>query len=381
VTPAAHHVVGLPRRVLLTADVVGGVWTFAVELARELTARGVHVWLAALGGEPSAAQARDVEGLDDLTLVAQAGRLEWMPECHDDVARAGRWLEALVARVEPDVVHFNEFAHVARGWTVPTVLTAHSCVSTWWEAVRREPLPAAWDDYRAMVRAAVRAASVVTAPTRAMLDAVLDHHGLPGRAVAVPNGRRPATALDAPREPFALAAGRLWDEAKGIDLLEAAAPRCLWPICVAGDRQSPSGEAIPMPHLDWLGRLDAATLDGWMARAGLYVWPARYEPFGYSVLEAARGGCALVLSDIPTLRELWHEAACFVRPDDPVALADAVNQVAADEGLRRRLASSARRRATFFTARRTASAYLRVYELARAAAARAGATSPRQQTR
>ena len=39
---------------------------------------------------------------------------------------------------------------------------------------------------------------------------------------------------------------------------------------------------------------------------------ALYEPFGLAVLEAAQAGCALVLSDIPTFRELWDGAALFV---------------------------------------------------------------------
>ena len=42
-----------------------------------------------------------------------------------------------------------------------------------------------------------------------------------------------------------------------------------------------------------------------MARASIYALPARYEPFGLSILEAALSGAALVLGDIPSLREVW----------------------------------------------------------------------------
>ena len=41
--------------------------------------------------------------------------------------------------------------------------------------------------------------------------------------------------------------------------------------------------------------------------------PARYEPFGLSILEAALSGCALVLGDLPSLRELWDRRG-DVRP-------------------------------------------------------------------
>ena len=54
----------------------------------------------------------------------------------------------------------------------------------------------------------------------------------------------------------------------------------------------------------------------WMARAAIYALPARYEPFGLTALEAGLSGCALVLGDIPSLREVWGETACFVPPDD-----------------------------------------------------------------
>ena len=43
-----------PRCVLMTADAVGGVWTYALDLARGLSAQGVQVSLALLGPEPGA---------------------------------------------------------------------------------------------------------------------------------------------------------------------------------------------------------------------------------------------------------------------------------------------------------------------------------------
>ncbi len=45
--------------------------------------------------------------------------------------------------------------------------------------------------------------------------------------------------------------------------------------------------------------------------------PARYEPFGLSVLEAALSGCALVLGDIPSLRESGATRPCSSRRATP----------------------------------------------------------------
>ena len=81
------------------------------------------------------------------------------------------------------------------------------------------------------------------------------------------------------------------------------------------------------------------------ARAAVFAAPARYEPFGLGILEAALSGCALVLGDIASLRELWDGAAEFVDPDDPQALAAALDALAHAPGWCTHLAGRARRRA------------------------------------
>ena len=77
--------------------------------------------------------------------------------------------------------------------------------------------------------------------------------------------------------------------------------------------------------------------------------PSRYEPFGLAALEAAGAEAALVLSEIPTYRELWEGAALFARADDPQHFAFQINALARDPRLRRRLGRRARRRAQRFT--------------------------------
>jgi glycosyltransferase involved in cell wall biosynthesis len=111
-----------------------------------------------------------------------------------------------------------------------------------------------------------------------------------------------------------------------------------------------------------------------MARAAVYALPARYEPFGLSVLEAALAGCALVLGDIPSLREVWGDAALFVHPDDGEGLAEALQGLMANPAERERRAALARARALTFTPRRMAEAYLELY-----AALRARPSEPRVQ--
>lgn len=65
-----------------------------------------------------------------------------------------------------------------------------------------------------------------------------------------------------------------------------------------------------------------------MAVAALY--PSRYEGFGIPVLEALACGTPTVTSDISSLPEAGGDAAFLISPDDPRAMAAAVEAVLAD---------------------------------------------------
>jgi glycosyltransferase involved in cell wall biosynthesis len=98
-----------------------------------------------------------------------------------------------------------------------------------------------------------------------------------------------------------------------------------------------------------------------LGEASIFAAPAFYEPFGLAILEAAAAGCALVLGDIPSLRENWEGAAVFVDPNDRAALRVAINRLIANVGQRVRLAMSARCRARQFSLERMAAVYDALY--------------------
>jgi len=348
-------------RVLLTADTVGGVWSHALELARALRRRGIDVMIAAMGGAPSPGQEREAGAIAGLEFRAAPWKLPWMDDPWNDVARAGDWLLDLAASWNADLVHLSEPALAALPWEVPTLAVGHSCVRSWFEAVRGTGAPPEWDRYGEAMTAGLRVAGAVAAPSHTMLAALRRHYGVRGGTV-VPNGRDPARYVAGPKEPIVLTAGRLWDPAKNLMLLAQAASELPWPVYAAGDTTSPEGgaELEPGPvHL--LGTLDHEAVASWMARAAVFALPARYEPFGLSVLEAALSGCALVLGDIASLRELWDGVAIFVPSGDADTLRAALAALADDPGLRQTLAMRARRRALGFTPERMAAGYLGVY--------------------
>jgi glycosyltransferase involved in cell wall biosynthesis len=69
----------------------------------------------------------------------------------------------------------------------------------------------------------------------------------------------------------------------------------------------------------------------------------------------------LVLGDIPSLREIWRDAALFVSPDNPAALSDTLNRVIGDGDLRRLMSMRARKRAGFFSVERMTRGYVDLY--------------------
>ncbi len=350
-----------PRHVLMTADTVGGVWTYAVELAARLATSGTRTTLATMGEPLRPDQRSACSGIAGLRVFESAFRLEWMDDPWDDVARAGEWLLALEASEKPDVVHLNGYAHAGLPWLAPRLVVAHSCVLSWWTAVFGEHAPAKYDRYRLEVGRGLRFADAIVAPTCAMLQALRTSHGItrPGRVI--PNGVDAVRLRPGSKEPLVLAAGRLWDAAKNLAVLEAAAPQLRWAVYAAGAGREPEEPSGAPPALRYLGRLSPGELHAWMARAAIYAFPARYEPFGLSVLEAALSGCALVLGDIPSLREVWSDAALYVAPGDVDALVAAIERLASEGELRQSMAIAARRRGLSFSASRMAASYLELY--------------------
>jgi glycosyltransferase involved in cell wall biosynthesis len=315
------------------------------------------VTLAVNGAPLTAEQRADLRRSRVARCFAADFALEWQQDARS-FRRSCEWLRAIAARIEPDVVHVNGFAHAALEWEQPVLVVAHSCVPSWFEAVRRQQAPPEWDDYRRQAAAGLAAADLVVAPTSAMLDALRRHHRFTTEARVIANGIAAAAPGvvpgRAPRRRAVLAAGRLWDEAKNVAALARVAPLVGAPLELAGDLGSAAPKGV---HA--LGRLGRGALRARMGETAVFCAPARYEPFGLAPLEAAAAGCALVLGDIPSLREVWGEAAMFVDPDDGSVLADALTTALDDHVA---LGERARLRAARYTAARMADAYGDAYE-------------------
>ena len=339
--------------ILMTADTVGGVWTYARELVTGLASRGHTVTLVSFGKRATPEQVSWMKGLRNVDYRETEYRLEWMQGSAEDIEKSTIFLIELIRQVHPDVLHLNQFAYGALATDLPKIVVAHSDVISWWSNVHDEgPPDTPWIRwYRDLVAKGIHSADVVLAPSKWMLDAIRTHYGNPARSAVVHNARSASLFSErARKENCALTVGRLWDPAKQVSLLMKRLHSI--PVYVAGQIENP--ENLPGAHsllqgsssIRLLGTQSEEQLRACYAKCAIYVATSRYEPFGLAPLEAALSGCALVLNDIETFRELWDDAACYFQRNDSESLAAEIERLAADAKLRERYARYAFERAS-----------------------------------
>ncbi|WP_246000831.1 glycosyltransferase family 4 protein [Pontibacter diazotrophicus] len=340
-----------PSKILMTTDTVGGVWNYTIELVGALAPFGTQVALATMGGPLSADQRRQVEELNNLTLHESDYKLEWMDDPWEDVEKAGEWLLQLKDEVQPDIVHLNAMVHGALEWGVPVVVVVHSCVMSWWRAVKDEEAPKDWDKYKEMVTRGLQATNMVIAPTQAMMNQAEALYGPFQARTVIYNGRAQNTYQFGKKEPFIFSMGRVWDEAKNISMLAHIASDLQWPVYIAGDEKHPAtGNSVELDNVHFLGQLSEKEVVDWLSRASIYALPARYEPFGLTILEAAMSGCALVIGKTESLMEIWGNAARYVDPQNADELRDTLNNLIEDEFGRNIMGCRAVKRSHGYTA-------------------------------
>lgn len=367
-------------RILVTADTLGGVWTYTRELVTGLIGRGVQVTLVSFGEIPGAGQVEWMEPLKGLDYYPTEFKLEWMQNSQAEMIASAEYLSDLVRAIQPDVVHLNQFYYGALAFEAPKVIVVHSDVVSWWLAVHgQEPPPTSWLGwYRNVVTRGLAGAGVVVAPSRWMLDQVELLYAKPRRSRVIYNGRTPALFNPyVTKEDRVVTVGRTWDSGKNAGLLlKADMPT---PVSIVGAVQHPEaqGNGFTAGRVALNVQLQPHQAESRMvqilARASIYAATSRYEPFGLAPVEAALSRCALVASDIPPLRELWQDAALFFRNNDAQSLKSALLSLVRNPALRLKYANlayaHARRK---FTAGRMVDEYMELYRaLAPAAVAAA----------
>jgi glycogen synthase len=357
-------------RVLVTADTVGGVWSYAKELVTGLVRRGIHVTLVSFGNIPTPSQIDWIEPLRLVDFHPTAFRLEWMQEAEQDIEASRDFLMSIIEESQPDLLHLNQYCYGDLPAATPRVVVAHSDVVSWWAAVKNEePNDIVWMRwYRQAVARGLAGATAVVAPSHWMLRQIETWYSPPRRAQVIFNGRTPT--LFNPhieKDDYILSVGRLWDGGKQVALLTQIDPPA--PIFIVGAEehadaalrgQSALDEAAQRVHLK--GPQSEAQLRHWYGRAAVYAATSRYEPFGLAPLEAAFSRCAIVANDIPSFREIWGETVCYFHANDPASLQQQLERLHASRELRLTFANLAYNRARQrYTAERMVDDYVSLY--------------------
>ncbi len=386
-------------RLLITTDTVGGVWTFTGDLATAFLQRGHAVHLVSFSRKPSpdqqawinrhtapnrrhserseeppySAGSRDTAaGLaaNQLSLTHSFTKvpLEWMQNNDRAFEDGQAFLLDQIETFTPDLILSNQLCFGRLDTPAPRVVVAHSDVLSWAKTCRPSALePTPWlNRYTSVVQAGLLDAAALVVPTAWMGEALAANFHLPNHYQVIPNGAELATSTPDVSQPLtepqrklqAVSAGRLWDQAKGLDTL--AGTDLPLPVMVAGEAQF-EGEALPLlpPQVRLLGQLPPAALQGVFRESAIYLCTSHYEPFGLAPLEAALCGCALLIRDLPSLREVWGEDALYFR--NAAELQTWLIRLAADPALLTQAQSRARHRATRYSVGRMAEAYLALF--------------------
>ena len=355
-------------RLLLTTDTLGGVWRYTVELAASWSRSGHDLTVATLGPRAEPAQRAELASIPRVSMVETDLALDWTAPDRPSLGRASDALARIARTHGAERIHLHAPALVGDAdWPAPVVAVIHSCLRTWWRAMQGGvslPAELVWRD--AAAAAGLRRADAAIAPGRHFAREVACAYGVAETAIhAVPNGAGPcATGVSLrPRTRAVLGCGRAWDLAKDFATLEDAAGRLPpdIPVRLAGALRGPNGECSPrLERVEALGSVAPSRLAARRREASVFVSTARYEPFGLAILEAAQSGLALVLADLPSLREHWDGAALFFPPGDGAALAARIRDAIGDPAPLAALAST---RATVFTPARMADATAAVHGL------------------
>ncbi|MBD0351650.1 MAG: glycosyltransferase family 4 protein [Flavisolibacter sp.] len=352
-----------PLKILMTTDTVGGVWTYCMELCKALQDENIHFYLITTGALMKEGQRREAASLKNIIVYETTYLLEWMENPWQDIQASSEFLLQLAEEIKPDIVHLNCFCYGALPFKAPVVVVAHSDVWSWWLSVHNTHPPAEWNEYYYRVKEGLNGADLIITPSKSMLRQLREIYFPNAPRKVIYNTRSHEFFQSAPKEKFIFTMGRIWDEAKNLKLIVEAAWYLEYPVRVAGENKLGSnGIEVPQTDISYLGFLHAEQIKAQLAAASVYCLPAKYEPFGLSILEAALSGCALVLGDIDSLREIWQDNALFVDTNDAVALADQLNYLLEHDTACKHFSDKAYTHALKFSTHLMAEQYREVYQ-------------------
>jgi len=376
-TPRAVRKVSDPLRVLMVGDNMDGTHGISVSaerLVRQMRGLGHQAWLIGVSHTANVAGIRDQEGWVRMFPASSAQDMFGYEGKELSLPQLPGLLDFLEAN-PVDIVEIETpgfvgilFVFLARLMGVPIVHNYRTDLLAYTRMLLDNQ--AFIDFLRWFICGFLRAGDAeVIVPSEAFVDEVL--------AMGVPRSRirflRRSVDLSrfsadrretdywesqgAPKGPVISFLGRVSRE-KGLEVLADAFERLLVSrpeavLAVIGDgpwreefqrRMAPTGRAI------FPGELSGNDLPRALASSDVFAFPSTTDTFGNAVLEALACGVPAVVTDQGGPKEIVENSlsGLILPGGDPDALAEALEGLLCDSGLRARLSSGALRRAALY---------------------------------
>ena len=332
-----------------------------VHTAAALSAQGIDVTLAHVpsSGDPFAAYSIVMPG--NVRLLPVSRSLPWpFVRMHSNRLFAAR----LAKRVDPREIGAVMARHLKSAGLLLGRIPALRLVYEAHEVFADTAQPRRREDTERLERAVVKGAAALVANSNATAARLRELYGLAAPIEVIPNGVEYPESVpekDWARAPERIVYAGSFFSWKGVDDLADAA-RVLPGLrirLIGGDeariaqlraRAGSAGAA-----LDFTGRIPHGRVAAELARACIAVLPNRADPDSaftspIKLFEYMAAGCALVVSDLPSLREvLGRDDAIWTAPGDATSLASAIRVLAEDPERARRLGARVREKARHYT--------------------------------
>ena len=280
-------------------------------------------------------------------------------------------------RARPDVAHFPcNYGCFVPG--VPTVITLHDCICLDWPASRgslKHRLLSAYNER--MTRQTVPNADRVITISEYSRAKIREHFDLDDRVRVVYQGvsagaecRNGSGTVPSGRYVLVLAApDPRKNVAKVVDAFAKTRAR-RYGLRLAVVANHPSGietcagraEALGLGEsVDVLSGVGDSELRRLYRGASAFIFASLEEGFGLPPLEAMSEGCPVLSSDASVMPEVLGDSALYFDPLDARGLAEKIDSVVGDEGLRESLRAKGLERASIYSWKKTAAATLEVY--------------------
>jgi glycosyltransferase involved in cell wall biosynthesis len=133
-----------------------------------------------------------------------------------------------------------------------------------------------------------------------------------------------------------------------------------YPVNVEIDKKLRESELKDRFH--WLEKISDQDLLNFYNAASVFVFPSRYEGFGFPVLEAMACGVAVVSSTSTSLPEVLGDAGLMYAPDDMEGFSRGIWRLYSDDRFRNKMIKLGLERAKEFDWNLTAQQILNIYE-------------------